>query len=168
MEASGATFSPCRKYRYALWRKWQQAPRASMFATGRLVMFIGLNPSTADETTDDQTIRRCVGFAKRFGYTGIVMCNAFGYRATAPRDMFAAGDPIGRDNDSTLLYWSKKASRVVAAWGVHCPNSRAAEILKMLNRPVYCLGKTKLGHPRHPSRLPNAAPLELFFDEGLK
>jgi hypothetical protein len=85
--ASGAEFSECRKYRYVLWRRWAWEGYANQ------VMFIGLNPSTADEREDDPTIRRCVRFAKDWGYSGILMMNAFAFRATQPADMKAASDP---------------------------------------------------------------------------
>ena len=79
-----AVFSPCRTYRYALSRVWA--------ADKPYALFIGLNPSTADETLDDPTIRRCIDFAKRWGYGGLVMANLFAYRATEPSEMKAATD----------------------------------------------------------------------------
>ena len=85
----GARFSESRTHRYALWRIWEKgAP---------MVMFVGLNPSTADETQDDPTIRRCIDFAKRWGYGGLYMLNIFAFRATNPKDMKAAADPVGPD-----------------------------------------------------------------------
>lgn len=81
-----AHLSPCRRYRYALWRRWGDGPHA---------MFIGLNPSTADETADDPTIRRCIAFARAWGYGALCMANLFAYRATQPADMLAQDDPVG-------------------------------------------------------------------------
>ena len=78
-----ATFSECRKYRYTLWRRWD-----GLFASG-YAMFIGLNPSTADETNDDPTIRRCIGYARDWGYGGLCMTNLFAFRATLPKNMKA-------------------------------------------------------------------------------
>ena len=80
-----AQLSTCRKYRYALWRTWDEAKPQ--------VMIIGLNPSTADETKDDPTITRCINFAKAWGYGGVCMANLFAYRATAPSDVKASIDP---------------------------------------------------------------------------
>src|SRR4051812_29172166 len=80
-EFSGAELSPCRRYRYELWRKWDE---------GEVCCFIGLNPSTADETTDDATIRKCRKYAKRWGFAGMLMLNVFAFRATNPADMKAA------------------------------------------------------------------------------
>ena len=104
-----ADFSPCRKYRYALWRIWGRI-------TG-YAMFIGLNPSTADETDDDPTIKRCIAYAKDWGYSGLCMTNLFAYRATKPKDMKAAADPIGPDNDQWLRDAGSQASIIIAAWG---------------------------------------------------
>ncbi len=84
-----AHLSICRRYRYALLRRWGE---------GKNAMFIGLNPSTADETADDPTIRRCVSFAKAWGFGGLCMANLFAYRATNPADMLMQADPIGPDN----------------------------------------------------------------------
>lgn len=87
MFKSGAQFSPCRAYRYALWRNrsWESAPKS----TKGYIMFIGLNPSTADETKDDPTIRRCLGYCRSWGYIGFVMVNLFAFRATEPEVMMA-------------------------------------------------------------------------------
>src|SRR5579859_5937119 len=94
---AGATFSACRTYRYRLWRSWE--PRGSR------CVFVGLNPSTADESTDDATIRKCVGFAKRWGFGAIEVVNLFAYagvRSTDPRSLLGVSDPVGPDNDGTM------------------------------------------------------------------
>lgn len=141
---SGAEFSRCRRYRYVLWRQWDWQGYANQ------VMFVGLNPSTADETEDDPTIRRCIRFAKDWGYGGILMANAFAFRATDPRVMKAASDPVGRDNDEKLRYWGTQVGLIVAAWGAHCPVDREREVCSVIGRPVHCLGTTKAGAPKHP------------------
>ena len=89
-------FSECRRYRYALTRIWDE--------TGPYAMFICLNPSTADEIQDDPTVRRCINFAKSWGFAGVCMTNIFAYRATQPADMMAAADPVAPENDM----WLKK------------------------------------------------------------
>lgn len=143
-EHSTAIFSPCRTYRYVLRRRWDwEMPH---------VAFIGLNPSTADETKDDPTIRRCIQFAKDWGYGGLTMLNLFAFRATDPRDMLKAGDPIGPENNQHLLHESAKAGVVVAAWGTK-GGKRADEVIAMLPE-IHCLRKTKAGHPEHPLYLP--------------
>ena len=135
-------FSPCRTYRYTLWREW--------IGGDGYAMFVGLNPSTADETQDDPTIRRCIAFAKAWGYAGLCMTNLFAFRATDPKDMKAAADPVGPENDYHLLRLWADAGVVVAAWGANGTHrGRDAEVAKML-RPLHCLALTKDGHPGHP------------------
>lgn len=141
---SGATFSPCGNYRYDLWRRWD------MFNNSRVV-FIGLNPSTADARQDDPTIRRCIGFAKRFGYGGLVMLNLFAFRATFPADMMKVPDPTGgRLHDFHLIRYAEEKHAVIAAWGSHGGYlNRDRDVLKIFPE-VYCLGTTKDGFPKHP------------------
>lgn len=145
-ESSGAMFSPCRTWRYDLWRVWAPGrPRA---------MFIGLNPSTADETEDDPTIRRCIGFARGWGYGGICMLNLFAFRATQPQDLRAAPHPIGPGNDDRLLLRAGCSGIIIAAWGIHgVLQRRNRTVLKLFAKHdlwMHCLGVTKQGHPRHP------------------
>lgn len=153
----GATLSPCRQYRYSLWRIWNpELPR---------VAFIGLNPSTADETADDPTIRRCIGFAKSWGYGGLHMVNLFAFRATAPKVMKAAADPVGPDNNAALLACSQTAGLLIAAWGGDkFAQSRAAEVCKLLGRRIECLGFTDARAPRHPLYMKGDCQPQLFFD----
>lgn len=140
----GAEFSPCRTWRYALWREWDFGSRCNRVA------FVGLNPSTADETADDPTIRRCIRFAKDWGYDGLVMLNAYGFRATDPADLKAAADPVGPGNDEAIARLGRTVEMVVAAWGVHCSTAREQEICKIIGRTIHCLGFTKDGRPKHP------------------
>ena len=141
-----AVFSPCRTYRYLLWREW-------IGGVG-YAMFVGLNPSTADETQDDPTIRRCIAFAKSWGYAGLCMTNLFAFRATDPKDMMAVADPVGPDNNANLLDVAKDAGVIVAAWGAKGTHKgRDAEVCKMLP-PLHFLALTKDGHPGHPLYLP--------------
>lgn len=149
---SGAQFSPDRKYRYGLWRIWMHLKP--------LVFFIGLNPSTADETANDPTIRRCIGFAKRWNYGGIYMGNLFAYRAGPdPAQLKAEAEPIGRDNDKELQRMASEAKITVAAWGNWGTyRDRGAQVLKLIPG-CYCLGVTKAGQPKHPLYLPgNSLP----------
>lgn len=114
------------------------------------MLFIGLNPSTADETQDDPTIRRCINFAKAWGFSGVYMANLFAFRATDPKVMMQADDPIGRDNDAWLRTLSSSASLVVGAWGVGGSYmGRDREVCQLIGA-MDCLGLTKGGHPRHP------------------
>ena len=140
-----AVFSPCRKYRYTLWREW-------LGGSGYLQV-IGLNPSTADEVQDDPTVRRCIRFAQDWGYSALCMTNLFGYRATDPINMKKQKDPVGPDNDKWLVEVAESASLVVAAWGVHgVHNDRQRDVNYLLDDHINChhLGLTKEGHPKHP------------------
>jgi hypothetical protein len=141
---SAAIFSRCRTWRYSLVRQWDP--------TVQTVVFVGLNPSTADETVDDPTIRRCIRFAREWGYGGLVMCNLFAYRATDPKDMKAAEDPVGPENDDYLRSCAQRAGLVVAAWGAHGGHlGRAQQVVDAgLLGNFTVLGLTKDGHPRHP------------------
>jgi hypothetical protein len=144
---SSALFSPCRRYRYELWRRWS--------SDGRYCMFIGLNPSTADETLDDPTIRRCVRFARDWGFGAMLMCNLFAFRATDPQVMKAEDEPIGSENDRWLIVNGSAAGIVVAAWGVHGAHlNRGNTVRSLLGWKLQCLGVTKDGFPRHPLYLP--------------
>lgn len=135
-------FSADRTYRYTLWREW--------IGGQGYCMFIGLNPSTADETQDDPTIRRCIGYAKSWGYSALCMTNAFAFRATDPKVMLAAAYPIGQENDVHLLRVSQGAGVIVAAWGSHGTHrGRDQEVRRMLPK-LHCLSLTKAGQPGHP------------------
>ncbi|MGC1273213.1 MAG: DUF1643 domain-containing protein [Planctomycetaceae bacterium] len=146
---SGATFSPCRAYRYTLWRRW---------GSERPILVVGLNPSTADETVNDATIRLCIVRAKDHGAGGLLMGNLFGYRATYPKDMKAQRDPVGPENDAALRQMAAAASIVVGAWGVDGDyKARAWSVKRLLkDYTLHAIKVTKHGHPCHPLRLPYA------------
>lgn len=142
-----AVFSPGRVHRYALWRRWQN---------GRYCMFIGLNPSTADEVNDDNTVRRCIDYAKRWGYPALCMTNLFAFRSTYPSDLRKCQDPVGKINDWALAHLASNAAIVVAAWGTHGTYlNREAQVRRLLPNLHY-LRLTKDGHPNHPLYLPKA------------
>ena len=147
---SGAKLSKDRVYRYLLWRKWSDFPCA---------MFIGLNPSTADEFADDPTIRRCVGFAKQWGCGGIHMLNLFAFRATKPENMKKAADPIGPENAYFLKIHALVSEPIVACWGVHGTFRDRAVAIKIMLPGMQCFGLTKAGHPKHPLYLPKNTAL---------
>ena len=137
-----AKLSRCRQYRYALWRTRDE--------TKPYVMFIGLNPSTADETTDDPTLIRCMNFAKAWGYGGVCMANLFAYRATDPGDMKAAENPVGSQNNKWLKLLAKDAGLVVAAWGNDGSYLNRSDYVKKRLPLLYCLKMNKSGEPAHP------------------
>lgn len=153
----GALFSQCEKFRYILWRWWDDS------GPSHHVMFVGLNPSTADETNDDPTIRRCIRFSKDWGYGGLVMMNAFAFRATDPKVMKSQENPLGPLNMASLKEQGIQASLVIAAWGAHCPEGHERKVLETIGRDVHCLGKTKAGRPKHPLYLKADSVPELFW-----
>ena len=154
-----AVFSKDRIYRYALFREWS--------VSDGFALFIGLNPSTADEREDDPTIRRCIQFAKNWGYRGMWMVNLFAYRSTNPKVLLSVDDPIGPDNNWHLNLGGKEAKCVVAAWGTKGGlGERDQEVMKMLadaGANIECLGITKAGFPHHPLYLPYTAKLVPCF-----
>ena len=141
-----AIISSDEKYRYELRRR---------FGLGSMTCcLIMLNPSTADAETDDATIRRCIGFAKAWGYDEMIVVNLFAFRATKPIDLFKAADPVGPENMAHLSSAALSARAVVCAWGVHgCFKSQGFNVLRRLNdlgvNPL-ALARTKNGHPAHP------------------
>jgi hypothetical protein len=137
-----ATFSDCRKYRYGLSRTWNGKKKT--------ILFIGLNPSTADEKIDDPTIRRCINYAQNWGYGSLLMVNLFAYRATLPSELKNVKNPIGNDNDLHILELSKKADLTVAAWGNEGFLLNRDKVVKKLIPNLMCLKINKSGQPSHP------------------
>ncbi|MEM8500400.1 MAG: DUF1643 domain-containing protein [Pseudomonadota bacterium] len=141
-----AKLSRCRQYRYALWRTWS--------AEKPIVMFIGLNPSTADETSDDPTLRRCINFAKAWGYGGVCMANLFAYRATDPEEMRVCAKPVGPRNNRWLKLLAGEADLVVAAWGNDGVLRQRSRQVRAMLPTMTCLRMNKSGEPAHPLYLP--------------
>ena len=150
---NGAVLSECGRYRYLLWRGWNRIGDAG---TCNWIMF---NPSTADATEDDATIRRCVGFAKRWGYGAVIITNLFAFRATDPEELKRQHAPIGPENDGYLAAVAQSSYvDVVIAWGSHGKHqnrdSAVYAILRAVGAVPRCLKITKDGSPAHPVRLP--------------
>lgn len=146
---SGAVFSGCGSYRYLLSRP----PAKSRFGVTMPLVFCMLNPSTADASNDDPTIRRCRAFAEREGRNGIVVVNLYALRSTDPQGLWAHADPVGPKNDAWLGGAALETGRVVCAWGANARPERvrrAVEIFRSAGATLWCLGTTKGGHPRHP------------------
>mgnify|MGYP001231335547 CR=1 FL=1 len=139
-----ALFSECGLYRYRLTR--------TLHGDKNPLLIIGLNPSTADATHNDPTIRRCIGFAERWGHNALVVANLFSYRSTQPKGLKKARFPVGPETDRILQEEAMKAGTILAAWGAHGGLfDRNRDVLALLqDYPLFCLGKTKAGHPRHP------------------
>lgn len=154
----GADISSCGKYRYSLWRIWSSdKPHA---------LFIMLNPSTADASEDDATIRRCIGFTREWGYGGLYVANLFALRSTDPAALRHFIDPVGLKNDQYIKELAQGAGVIVLAWGNHGEYKRRAdEVLNILYRlkavrlKVHHFGLTNQFQPKHPLYLPKDAGL---------
>lgn len=156
--ASGATFSVCRRYRYRLWRSWGDRENR--------VVFVGINPSSANEVDNDHTITKCLGFGGLWGFGAIDMVNPFAFVSTDQRGLLDATDPIGPENDRLLADVFAGATRVVWAWG----QGKTVAVRKLLKdrldsaswralvAGIRCetgtFGITDEGYPRHPLMLP--------------
>ena len=156
-----AQFDRYGRYRYSLRRRWK--------GSGKPVLFVMLNPSTANALTDDPTIRRCIGFARSWHYPAVEVVNLFAYRATLPEDLKNAPDPVGAENDKHLLAAAHRSGSIVLAWGIHGTiGGRDREVLKLLEKEGYelnCLGVTRQGHPRHVLYLKKSPhPVPFFRD----
>lgn len=163
-----AKLSDCGRYRYALTRTWE--------AKSGAVLFVMLNPSTADGLRDDPTIRKCIGFARRWGFGEIRIANLFAYRATQPQELRRAQkhgvDIVGPQNLEHILALTHGARRIVMAWGAHAEpwhpyaTKVTAHVRKAasLSASLACFGVSKLGHPLHPLTLAYSTPLQNLKD----
>lgn len=157
-----ATFDSTGAYRYLLERSWSDSPRLG---------FIMLNPNRADATIDDPTIRRCVRFAKSWGYGGLEVVNLFAYRAKTPTLLKQVEDPIGVENDHYLARLPQRVDSIVLAWGNWGRlQGRDRAVIQLLSSQqiLYCLGTTKLGQPRHPLYLKSSTLPVKFSFAGLE
>jgi hypothetical protein len=155
-----ATISPCGKYRYTLERRESER--------GPFVLWLMLNPSTADADKDDPTIRKCAGFTHRMGFRNFEVCNLAAYRATDPRHLFAARksgvDIVGPDNIRTLSWKIQRAAVIVGAWGTHgyqlgSERGNIDGLVWSAGKRTYNLGYTANDQPRH--------PLMVGYEDGL-
>lgn len=150
---AAATFSPDGRYRYQLLRRWAPGPR---------VCFVMLNPSTADAESDDPTIRRCMGFARAWGYGGVVVVNLFALRATHPSDLLkvSLAERIGPGNDKWILRAHATSDRTVAAWGDHrAIGERDRDVIRLLGAELNYIAMSNRGRPRHPLYLKGSSPV---------
>lgn len=138
----GAVFSPDRSYRYRLWRIWD--------ASRPIALFVGLNPSTADETCDDPTVAKCVSYARAWDYGGMYMGNLFALMSTDRSALQRHSDPIGAENDPHLLALSESAAIVIAAWGNEGAYLGRSEAIRKLLPNLHYLKLNKTGEPAHP------------------
>jgi hypothetical protein len=156
-------FSSDRIYRYVLRRQCA----AHVSETPRRIAWIGLNPSTADEVTLDQTLAAVCRYSREWGFTEVVMLNLFAFRTTDPRDLKRATDPIGPDNDKHLLGEVYSVDRVIACWGDHGRFlGRDRQVSALLGISFECLSKNRSGAPHHPLYLkPRIQPKPFRLDQ---
>ena len=144
-----ATFSEHRRYRYSLVRR-----KGGGGPGKRWVTFCMLNPSTADEKKNDPTVRRCIGYADRWGFDALTIVNIFALRSTDPKQLYKDDDPIGDANDRCIIRGCYDAEFVVCAWGAHGTfKNRGNDVIELLRRENYelrRLGLTKAKQPKHP------------------
>ncbi len=151
---SGAQISPCEKYRFSLWRIWDEAlPQCA---------FVGLNPSTADATKYDPTIRRCCGFAMSHGYGGLTMLNLWAYRSKNPVDLSGRITNEEKINEDAIVRVASNVSRVVAAWGSHAMAFARQEKIMAMVPEWWALHITKSGMPGHPLYLKATSQMRRF------
>ena len=143
--ASEAVYSACETYRYALTREW---------AAGSRLLWVMLNPSTANELANDPTVERCERRARALGFGGFRVVNLFALRATDPRALRAAADPVGPDNDAALSDGMTWADAILCGWGghgaLHGRDRTVCTQLQQAGKPLWHLGLTQAGQPKHP------------------
>ena len=174
---AGATISPDGRYRYLLWREWRGSGTNDTWrwlgandgaghplGEPKSCLFVMLNPSTADGEQDDPTVRRCVGFAKRWHYDRLEVVNLFAHRATDPREILRMNDadePYGVRNQQTIERAANEAGIIVCAWGSHGThlghNETVLGWLEGRSAPLVAFGFTAAGQPRHPLYVRNDA-----------
>ena len=160
-----AWLSADEQYRYTLTRSWGEGPT---------VAWCMLNPSTADASLDDPTIRRCIGFSKSWGAGRLVVVNRFALRATEPRDLLGHPDPWGPLNVKAIHDTLAVSDTLVVGWGTFVKRlakrgmagTDVFSIASALDVPTYCLGRTKDGYPKHPLYLGAGTALELMHPTG--
>lgn len=150
MTPAGAVFSRCRRWRYLLWRRWDESrPVAN---------FLMLNPSTADEHKLDPSCTRARNYAGRWGFGALVITNIFAWRSTDPKALVLVENPVGRANDAAIVKAAREARLVVCAWGNHGAHlDRSEAVLELLRRTgirTHVLRLNGAGHPAHPLYLP--------------
>jgi hypothetical protein len=160
-----AQLSPCDTFRYRLGRAWTDD------GFRKPLVFVMLNPSTADADQDDATIRRCVRFADANGFGSIDVVNLFAYRATKPADLRRAGYLVGPENDRHIVEAVRASGAVCLAWGAEVAGLERPQIVLPLIRAQgvepKCLSITRSGYPQHPLMLPSSCRLMPFSAEAI-
>ncbi len=156
--SSVAVYSDCERYRYQLTRTWQN--------DGRKALFIMLNPSTATEIQNDPTVERCERRARTLGFGAFRVTNIFAWRDTDPRNMKQAKDPVGPENDNAILEACHWTDQIICGWGTHGAHLNRSAAVKILllstELPIFHLGLTKYGQPKHPLYIAYSQQPELW------
>lgn len=166
--SAGAVFSEDRAHRLILWRRWDGRSEPGIPNGCKLIAWIMCNPSTADASEDDATLRRCISFTKALGYEGLLVVNLWSFRAKDPKELEGKHQRAKtRDTDKYIRKAVSAADRIIAAWGASGPQAdRCVEVQELIGRrrkaPLSCLGKTQTGEPKHPLYVKKATPLEPF------
>lgn len=158
-----AVISECLNYRYSLSRRWSDEQDNS-------IVFCMLNPSTADASIDDPTIKRCIGFGRIWGFSEIYVVNLYAFRTSKPKELWKSNDPVGLENDKFLKELAGKYKNIVCAWGGNAKNDRAIEVANILKESganLWSFGVTQKGHPKHPLYIPEIQKLESWSAELL-
>ena len=152
-----AIFSPCETYRYSLTRIWNHKKKP--------ILFIGLNPSTADENNDDPTIRKCMHYVYQWGFGGLIMVNLFAFRATLPNDLKKSKFPVGKNNNQFIINAAQKSEMTIVAWGNDGQlYGRDNEVLELISNPM-CINTNKTGQPAHPLYQKNDATPKSYINK---
>ena len=159
MKGNGANFSDDGMYRYLLWRTWHESRPH--------VLWVLLNPSTADAVTPDRTVNACTAFSKAWQHGGLEIVNLFAYRTPNPKALCSAQDPIGCENDRYIREAAKRATRIVVGWGNKGVNKERDQdvcrlLLESTSQPLCCLGTNLNGTPRHPLYVPRTTCLTTY------
>lgn len=159
-----AEFSGDMVYRYTLTREWFPHDDDPLSC-----LFVCLNPSTADENKDDPTVRRCIGFARKLGYSKLTVCNIFALRSTDPKVLYEHADPVGPKNDEHIAEEAARHELVIAAWGNHGRHRhRSSHVMALLREHapdgyVHVLGLNSTTEPKHPLYLSaDLQPIQLW------
>lgn len=155
-----ATWSPCKRYRYTLRRQGLQGMLDPGFAA---IGFLLLNPSTATEKKNDPTIRKCIGFATRWGFAELVIINVYAFRSTDPAGLWTVDDPVGPENDAAIAEVAGQVEKIICGWGKHARPERIERVAEMLGgRDVYALAVNKDGSPQHPLYIPDNTEFQRY------
>jgi hypothetical protein len=143
-------------YRYCLWRRWN--------LNQPIMGWVMLNPSTANAKEDDQTLRKCMGFARKHDHGGVILVNLFAFMERDPQKLRMVKERVGPETDRYILWTCAVADLVVAGWGAcRFANEQARHVRKLVEgtgTTIRCVGQTKNGQPRHPLHPSYSSPIQ--------